>query len=249
MSRVLFRVGYTLLLLAIFVGGAWLAFEKSIVGRSVTVPDLSGKTLSEAARIGHDAGLTVEEEAGRARSDDKTPAGRVLLQNPESGSLAKPAQVVRVVLSLGPRQLRVPDLTGLSPRSAALRLAQDSLELGAVSSVRDAGARVGILAQNPEPDIAVAKNSTVEVLTNRGLGEARYVMPDLIGRDAEQVKARLEAAGFRVGSARYESYEGVPADTILKQFPPAGYPLSGREVVSLTVARAGDLAVPTAPAK
>ena len=249
MSRVLFRVGYTLLLLAIFVGGAWLAFQRSIVGRSVTVPDMAGKTLSEAARIAHDAGLSVEEESGRARSDDKIAAGRVLLQSPESGSLAKPAQVVRVVLSLGPRQLRVPDLTGLSPRAAALRLSEDSLELGAVSSVRDAGARVGILAQNPEPDSAAAKSSAVEVLTNRGLGENRYVMPDLIGRDAEQVKARLEASGFRVGSARYESYEGVPADTILKQFPPAGYPLSSREVVSLTVARAGDLAVPTAPAR
>src|SRR5262249_24907328 len=151
----------------------------------------------------------------------------------EAGSLAKPAQVVRVVLSLGPRQIRVPDLTGLSPRAAALRLSQDSLELGAVSPVRDAGARVGILAQNPEPEAATGKNCAVEVLTNRGLGETRYVMPDLIGRDAEQVKARLEAAGFRVGSARYESYEGVPADTILKQFPPAGYPLTTREVVSL----------------
>ena len=247
MSRVFFRILYALLLLAIFVGGGWLAFERSIVGRSVTVPELVGKSLSDAVRIAHDTGLTVEEQASRARSDDRVPAGRVLLQQPESGSLAKPAQVVRVVLSLGPRQLRVPDVTGLSPRAAALRLAQESLELGAVSTVRDAGARVGSLAQNPEPETAAPKNSSVEVLTNRGLAENRFVMPDLVGRDAEQVKARLSAAGFRVGSARYESYEGVPADTILKQFPPAGYPLSSRDVVSLTVARAGDLTVPTGP--
>jgi serine/threonine-protein kinase len=249
MSRVLFRIGYTVLLLAIFAGVAWLAFQKSIVGRSLTVPDLSGKPLPEAARIAHDAGLAVEEESTRARSDDKIPAGSVLLQQPEAGSLAKPAQVVRVVLSLGPRQIRVPDLTGLSPRAAALRLSQDALELGAVSTVRDAGARVGILAQNPEPEAAAGKSSTVEVLTNRGLAETRYVMPDLVGRDAERVKARLEAAGFRVGSARYESYEGVPADTILKQFPPVGYPLTTREVVSLTVARAGDIGLPTPPAR
>lgn len=240
MTRVLFRLCYALLLLAIFVGGAWLAFQRSIVGRSVTVPELVGKSAPEAVRIAHDVGLRVEEEAGRARNDDRVPANRILLQRPDSGSLAKPAQVVRVVLSLGPRQLRVPELAGLSPRAAALRLSQDSLQLGTVSWLRDAGARIGIVAQNPEPDSPSPKNSAVEVLTSRGLPEARYVMPDLVGRDAEQMRTRLESAGFRVGSARYESYEGVAPDTILKQFPPAGYPISSRDVVSLTVARAGD---------
>ena len=44
-------------------------------------------------------------------------------------------------------------------------------------------------------------------------------------------------SGSRNGSARYEAYEGVPANTILKQFPPAGYPLSRRDVVSLTVSQ------------
>ncbi len=245
MSRVLFRVGYALLLLAIFAIGAWLAFQRSIVGRSVTVPELVGKSVPEATRIAHDTGLRVEEQSGRARNDDRIPSGKILLQQPESGSLAKPSQFIRVVVSLGPRQLRVPDLTGLSPRAAAFRLNQESLQLGAVSAVRDAGAPVGILAQNPEPETAVGKDSPVEVLANRGLAENRYVMPDLIGRDAEEVKKRLEAVGFRVGSARYEAYEGVPADTVLKQFPPAGSPLSTRDVVSLTVARAGDLPAPT----
>lgn len=247
MLRVLFRIGYSLLLLAIFAGGAWLAFQRSIVGRSVTVPELIGKSLPDAVRVAHDTGLQVEEQSSRARNDDQVPAGKILLQQPESGSLAKPAQVIRVVLSLGPRQLRVPDLTGLSPRAAAFRLSQESLQLGTVSSIREPGARVGILAQNPEPDTAAGKASAVEVLANRSLAEARYVMPDLVGRDAEQVKAKLEASGFRVGSARYEAYEGVPADTILKQFPPAGNPLSTRDVVSLTVARAGDLATPAVP--
>jgi len=60
------------------------------------------------------------------------------------------------------------------------------------------------------------------------------------------VKTRLEKFGYRVGNARFESYEGVRPNTILKQFPPAGYPLSGREVVSLTVSRPPD-AAPGAP--
>ncbi|MEO8191715.1 MAG: PASTA domain-containing protein [Acidobacteriota bacterium] len=246
MRRVLFRVFYVFLLVVIFLGGAWLAFESSIVGRSVTVPDLVGKSLPEAIRISHDAGLQVDEQAGRARNDDKIPRNLVLTQSPESGSLAKPSQLVRVVLSLGPRELRVPDLSGLPPRAAAMRLAQETLQLGALSWYRDPTARIGIVAQDPEPEFPVGKNAPIAVLTNRGLPETRYVMPDLVGKDAELMRSRLEAYGFRVGSARFESYEGVPPNTILKQFPMAGSPLSSKEVVSVTVSRASDTPFPPA---
>jgi serine/threonine-protein kinase len=144
---------------------------------------------------------------------------------------------VRLVLSLGPRELKVPDLAGLAPRAASLRLARESLQLGTVSWYRDENAPTGIVAQDPDPETAAAKGSAVEVLTNRGMPEQRFVMPDFVGQEADRVRSRLQTFGFRVGSARYEAYEGVPPNTILKQFPPAGYPLSRRDVVSLTVSQ------------
>jgi beta-lactam-binding protein with PASTA domain len=245
-KRVIFRLFYGILLIGIFLGGAWIAFERSIVGRSVSVPDLAGKPMLDAIRIAHDAGLRVEDQAGRARDDDRVAKGLILSQEPDAGSLAKPSQVVRVVLSLGARQLKVPDLTGLPPRAAALRLAQESLQLGAVSWYRDSGVRIGIAAQDPEPEMVAGRNATVEVLTNRGVPETRYVTPDMVGRDAEQMRAVLASHGFRVGSARYEAYEGVAANTILKQFPPAGSPISNRDVVSLTVSRSPEATAPVA---
>jgi eukaryotic-like serine/threonine-protein kinase len=244
MGRMLFRVGYGAALVAIFLAGAWYAFRRSIVGRSVMVPDLVGKTVPDAIRVAQEAGLRFEEQTGRARNDEKVPRGRVLMQQPEGNSLAKPAQPIRAVLSLGPRELRVPDLTGLPPRAAAVRLNEDSLALGTASWYRDATARAGVVAQDPESDTVVSRNATVAVLTNRGSPETRFVMPDLVGQDADKMKARLEVFGFRVGSARYEPYEGIAPNTILKQFPPAGYPLSSREVVSLTVSRPSESARP-----
>ena len=238
---------YALFLVALFLGGAWLAFERSIVGRSVAVPDLTGKPVLDAVRIAHDVGLKVEEQTGRARNDDRVGKDLILSQDPEPGSLAKPSQIVRVVLSLGARQLRVPDLTGLPPRAAALRLAQESLQLGAVSWYRDPVTRVGIAAQDPEPEAPAGRNGTVDVLTNRGAGETRYVMPDLVGQDAEQMRTVLASRGFRVGSARYEAYEGIAANTILKQLPSPGAPISSRDVVSLTVSRPNEPASQPGP--
>lgn len=237
MIRILFRLLYGTLLLAVFLGAVWFGFRRSIVGRSVTVPEVTGKTPDEALRAALDAGLQLEEQESRARYDDKVPRGKVLLQQPEAGSLAKPSQVIRVVLSLGPRELRVPDLAGLAPRAAALKLSRESLELGPVSWYRDPSTPPGIVAQDPEPDIPAARGDAVRVLMSRGAADVRILMPDFVGKDAQAVKARLEKFGFRVGSARFEAYEGVLPDIVLKQFPPAGYPLSNREVVSLTVSR------------
>jgi beta-lactam-binding protein with PASTA domain len=239
-ARLLFRLFYAVLLVGVFLGAVWFGFRRSIVGRSVTVPDLAGRTPGEAAEIARRVGLRVEEQRGRARYDEKVPGGRVLLQQPEAGSLAKPAQTIRVVLSLGQRELRVPELTSLAPRAAALKLARESLTLGTVSWFRDPTAPPGIVAQDPEPDFPAARGETIRVLMSRGAPDVRIVMPDFVGRDAQAVRARLEKFGFRVGSARFESYDGVRPDTVLKQFPPAGYPLSNREVVSLTVSRSGD---------
>jgi beta-lactam-binding protein with PASTA domain len=239
-KRALFRLAYGSLLVAIFVVGSWISFRRSILGRPVSVPDLTGKSLPEAIGAVADQGLSVEREPGRARHDDRIPRDRILQQDPPPGALAKPAQVIRVVLSLGPRELTVPDLTGLPPRAAASRLAQAGLELAAVSWYRDDFARIGIVAQEPEPDMPAARQSGVDVLTNRSRPDRHFVMPDLVGRDADKVRSRLEAYGFRVGSARYEAYEGVAPNTILKQFPPTGYPVSARDVVSLTVSRGNE---------
>jgi len=242
--RLLFRLFYGALLAVVFVGAVWFGFRQSIVGRSVTVPDLTGKTPEEALGAARAVGLQIEEQGSRARYDDRIAAGRVLLQQPEAGSLAKPMQSVRIVLSLGARQLRVPELTGLAPRAAALKLSRESLELGPVSWYRDPSAPQGIVAQDPEVETPAARGEAVRALMSRGAPDARIVMPDFVGKDAQAVKERLEKFGFRVGSARYEAYEGVRPNTILKQFPPAGYPHSNREVVSLTVSRPAEGGAP-----
>src|SRR5258708_39090955 len=112
MWRGVFRAVYALLLVGIFLGGAWLAFERSIVGRSVAVPDLTGKPVLDAIRIAHDVGLKVEEQTGRARNDDRIGKALILSQDPEAGSLAKHSQVGRAVFPAGASYLRGPDLTG-----------------------------------------------------------------------------------------------------------------------------------------
>ena len=240
MRRLFFRAVFGGLLLAIFGISAWISFQRSILGRSILVPHLVGKAEQDARKIARDSGLTLVVEKGRERYDERVASHAVLLQQPGVGSFVKPGQAVRVVLSLGPRSLRVPDLAGLSPRAAGLSLLRASLALGEVSTDREYAREPGIFAQAPEPDTPASEGGPVAVLYNRGAPDRVFVMPGLVGRDAKKEKERLTVLGFRVGATRYESYEGLAPDTILKQYPPAGYPVSQKEAITLTAARPGE---------
>ena len=237
MRRILFRAAFGAALVAVFAIFGWLSFQRSVLGRSILVPNLVGRDVEQAAKVARDAGLDLRVEKGRDRWDEKIPARAVLLQSPSIGSFVKPGQTVRVVLSLGPRTIRVPDLAGLSPRAASLALSRASLALGAVSSDHEAQG-AGITAQSPAADSPSADGAPVGVLVNRGAPDRLYVMPDLVGHDAERERERLTKLGFKVGAVHYEDYDGIAADTILKQYPPAGYPCSPRDPVTFTAARA-----------
>jgi beta-lactam-binding protein with PASTA domain len=63
-----------------------------------------------------------------------------------------------------------------------------------------------------------------------------FVMPDLVYQDYNRVRSFFESRGFRLGSVKFEAYEGAGDGTILRQFPLAGHPLSRRDAISLVVA-------------
>ena len=130
---------------------------------------------------------------------------------------------------------------GLAPRAAALKLSRESLELGPASWYRDPAAPAGIVAQDPEAETPAGKGEAVRVLTNRGAPETpdRDAGPRRQGRRGGPGAPREVRLPRRAARGSSPTRASAP-NTVLKQFPPAGYPLSSREVVSLTVSRSPD---------
>lgn len=238
MGAVLGRVLYTLFLAAVLGVSAWMSFSRFVLGRSLEVPDLTSLTPEDAASIAGERGLRVAVDRSRADFDERVAAQKVRAQAPPAGSAVKAGQVVRLFLSLGPRIARAPDLTGQTPRTAALVLARGGLAEGVVSEVA-LGAGRGVVAQGAEAGTVVPPASRVDLLVSREAPEAVWVMPDLIGRDFERVRAAFEARGFRIGGVKAQVYEGAAAGTILRHFPPAGHPVSLKDTLSFAVAKGG----------
>ena len=86
-----------------------------------------------------------------------------------------------------------------------------------------------------ESDLA---DDGASLLVSRGPRDVSYVMPDLIGKDAQQVLAILERAGLKVTDVRYRSYPGIAPGIVLRQTPAAGQRVSSRAALSLDISKA-----------
>ena len=227
----------------VFVAASYLAFNLFVRSGVTPVPEVEGLTLATAQARLRERALVMDREAGE-RYDDEVPAGHVLRQSPASGSLVKRGGKVEVAVSLGPQVVAVPDLDGAALPAAQVTLAAAGLTIGRTVGIYSPDSQPGtVVDQSPKPGARAGSAAAVDLFLSSGDPSAVFVMPDLVYRDYEKVRSFFERRGFRLGSVKFESYEGIRGGVVLRQFPLAGHPLSRREVISLVVASDDDVEI------
>jgi beta-lactam-binding protein with PASTA domain len=233
--RVLGWLAYSGLLLGVFVISGYAAFSASVRSGVTKVPDLLGLTEQEAVDLLLDQGLDVDR-AAQGGFDNFLEPGRVLRQKPPGGGFVKKGSEIEITLSLGREQLRMPDLAGQAVTSAQSALSALGLEEPLVAAVFAPGPAGVVVGQDPPGGGLADRSSPSRLLVSQeGLMDA-YVMPDVVSRPFEEVRAFFESRGFRLGSAKLEPYEGVAGGTVQRQFPLPGHPLRRHDAVALVVA-------------
>lgn len=236
LGRAVGWVAYSILVLVVFAVSGYFAFSFFVRSGVTTVPDLSGMTEAEIGGELVDNGLRLRRNYEADRYDEEVEAGEVLEQSPKAGSLVKRGAGVEVVVSLGPERLVVPDLTGQALQAAQVELTASGLALGRIVNVFSLGSTPGtVVGQSPEPDSKVGRGSSVALFLSAASRADTYVMPDLAYRDFEVVRYFFERRGFRLGSIKFEPYEGITAGTVLRQYPLPGHPFGRQDVISLVV--------------
>jgi beta-lactam-binding protein with PASTA domain len=232
-------LAYALLVLVVFLAAGYQAFSFFVRSGVMTVPDVTGMSRAEAADSLADLGLTLRRADGSGRYDDRIAAGRVVRQSPDAHTVVKRGSSVEVVLSLGPRRVKVPGLAGKALPAAQVTLSAIGLEVGSILGAFDVLRPPGsVVEQDPDAGEEVPPASPVNLLLAMATPGRRYVMPDLVYRHYDPVRQFFEGRGFRFGSVKFERYEGVAAGVILRQYPLPGHPLTANDPVSLVVATA-----------
>jgi hypothetical protein len=208
------------------------AMRIAIHGREVTMPNLVGKNVGEASQSLRAKGLILRV-ADRVYSD--VPINQVVRQTPTPGMLMKVSQQAHVVLSLGQRQLEIPELEGNTLRVSRIQLLREGLQVGEVSNV--------VLLDEP-PDTVVMQNPKsgkgagtprVDFLVSSGEHERSYVMPYFIGLNEMEVQRRMDNAHLRAKVHTVEASQW-PHGAVIDQSPLGGSRIAASSEVELTVA-------------
>lgn len=145
----------------------------------VAVPAVVGKTVAEARTILESKRLKLR--IAQQAINEHFPPDTIYGISPPQGTRVKEGSTVAVSLSLGPKMLPVPDVTGLEISKARERLMTDGFQTVQVSSKEyDDEVPYGhVIAQTPAPGRSVDR--TQRVLITLSLG----VQPDVVPPDGE----------------------------------------------------------------
>jgi eukaryotic-like serine/threonine-protein kinase len=204
-----FGIGYGVTALAFTRGGA--------PAQVVTVPDVRELSERDARRSVNDRGLDLE--VGDSLPNPNVEAGYVLAQSPLPGHEVGPGSSVRIILSTGRPQPRVPDVEAM-PLALATRAMQAvgfDVEIDEVPSDVQQGRIVDV-----EPAIGspVRLPATVRLLVSSG---PPYVsVPPLVGLFHEHARDLLEETGLELGAVEYEPIDFGDEGYVLEQHPLAG---------------------------
>jgi eukaryotic-like serine/threonine-protein kinase len=192
------------------------------------VPDVRGRSATDAVAMLKDAGL----EVNVARVPSREPEGTVVAQSPAPEKTVRLGTEVRINASSGPQMVTVPSVIGDRYEDAAATLQQAGFAV-ARTDVEDDAQQGIVVGQHPEGNTSEPKGSRITLSVSKG--PSTVEVPALLGFTEEAARATLEGEGFRVNVRRRNVATPEEADIVLDQFPQAGESARAGSVVSITV--------------
>jgi len=135
-------------------------------GKAIIVPDLTGKSVDDAASEAESLNLTVK--VSKKKYSDTVSKGCVISQDPDPGEKIEEGGEILVVKSRGIEQVEVPDVSGISSDEAEKKLKDAGLNAEIIQYYSN-DVEVGlIIGQDVDPGAKIDKNSTVAIYVSIG---------------------------------------------------------------------------------
>jgi len=177
-------------------------------GESLSVPDFSGMTLSEARQVARKMNLRFEVEDSIYRANKRV--GTILMQNPGAGHKIKSGRLIYLTLvSSIPGQEEVPKLTDISLRQAKVLLESKGFTLGNIefkpSEFND------LVLEQKSSGVAVQPGShlnigaAIDLVVGQNTGANETIIPDFTGLPMAEVLIICNLKQLQTGSVVFDS--------------------------------------------
>ena len=210
----------------VLLGSAVGWFFSSGPGAFKSIPVLAGQSQSSAEST---LGAIHVDFQVVTENNKEVAAGQVIRTEPAAGQLA--FGQIKVFVSLGPKQIRVPELAGKNLVDATAALVGAGLELGAVSSWFD-DAPLGTVY-----DYTGADGSSILDGTKIDLKLSLGPIPLVSGMDASIANSTLTAVGLVVTETKNEYSETVAKGKVITVQTAQGQPIGKGASVTLVVSK------------
>ena len=232
---------YVLPILLAFLVMLLLLIGRSVFGRTdknegkVAVPPLLGLAEEDAIKRGEDLGLVVTV-VDRVESTEEE--GTVISQDPQSQTMVDEGEEIEITVSLGEKQIQVPNLTNMSIEEVQNTLRSNNLSLGEVNQeYSEQYAEGKVISQDPGYDQSVPENTVINITVSRGVEVKTVSMINLLGKELSSATSLLQEVGLNVGTLQYEYNNEYDENTIMWQEYSAGTSIEQGSSVNLVVSR------------
>jgi eukaryotic-like serine/threonine-protein kinase len=198
----------------------------------VQVPSVLGLDRDAAREQLSDEGLTIDDK--QRQCDDQYDAGQVVDQEPAGGEYVSPGSEVTLVLSSGPCDFAMPDVTGKLQRVAIEELVAAGIKRKNIMTSPekcDTDDPAGtVVEQTPVPQTSVGSDDTVTLCVSDGPEK----VPDVIGKRQGEAERLILERGFQV-DVRDDTESERPKGEVTDVIPGEGETLDQGETVTIFV--------------
>jgi serine/threonine-protein kinase len=163
-------------------------------------------------------------------------SGLVISQAPAAGALEKQGARVNIVVSEGPANVPLMDVTGLTASQAAAELRKAHFKTKTKTEASKSVAAGRVIATEPPAETEVQEGRLITLVVSSG--PAPVHVPDVTGQTLEAAEATLTNDELGVGTVTKRVSSTQAAGTVLAQSPSTGSSVSAGSKVDLTVAQA-----------
>ncbi|MEY4169425.1 MAG: hypothetical protein RLZ94_498, partial [Actinomycetota bacterium] len=192
------------------------------------VPDVKGKPLAEA-----EAALVEAKLAVGVITEDWDPAvpdGSVASTDPPVGEELKPGSLVNIVVSKGPKPVKLPNLAGVALAEAQAQLEAAGLVVTTTEEFSTEYAEGQVVSSTPPKGERVPVGSTVELVVSKGPPPVE--VPYLIDMPKDDAVYLLQSLGLNV---EINEPPFTPLDRVISQDPAAGTMIPAGSTVTITI--------------
>src|SRR6202045_3985901 len=198
----------------------------------MTVPNVEGLTQAAATTAITAAKLTVGTVT--QQTSDTVATGKVISQDPASGSSVAQGSPMNLVISSGPQMVTVPNVEGLTQDAATTAITTAKLTVGTVTQqTRNTVAAGKVIFQDPASGNSVTQGSPVNLVISSG--PQMVTVPNVEGFPQDAATTAITAAKLTVGIVTQQTSNTVAAGNVISQDPASGNSVAQGSPVNLVI--------------